>query len=89
MRKKKVNVKCKHNITLEARHQLQCIYSVAQTSRYLYVVLSAGITPFFPPASTTMLHNVIRSSIYPKGSNYQKNIFDQNKISSEFEKTLS
>ena len=36
-------------------------------------MLSGGITPFFPPASTTMLHNVIRSSIYPKGTSYQNN----------------
>lgn len=38
--------------------------SISLTSRYLNVVLSAGTTPFFPPASTTMLHNVILSSIY-------------------------
>lgn len=36
------------------------------TSRYLKVVVSAGTTPFFPPASITMLHSVILSSIFQK-----------------------
>jgi hypothetical protein len=39
------------------------IQRLFHTSRYLNVVSSAGTTPFFPPASITMLHNVIRSSI--------------------------
>ena len=60
---------------------------VAQTSRYLYVVLSAGTTPFFPPASTTMLHNVIRSSIYPTRANCQTCII-KTKDNTEIEATL-
>ena len=49
-------------------------WHVILTSRYLYVVLSAGTTPFLPPASTTMLHSVILSSIYEIQSNNSSNL---------------
>ena len=56
---------CTHTHVTQSTIETKCIrWSIPLTSRYLYVVLSAGTRPFFPPASTTMLHNVILSSIY-------------------------